>query len=162
MENQNRVSSTVKVSLMRTREQWMVAVIGMKAEVKFCQYCSTLRILVLSILSSEVSVGRGCKRHTRWTRICTPITILLFIMGVVQLLVSESSDIPDNDGRCSWLPGMTVQLYCITSNLRCSFYTFFPVEKLRCVLNSRNVYLLIFFLKPTFRNWMRLKLEGVL
>jgi hypothetical protein len=34
-----------------------------------------------------------------------------------------------------------IYIYRITSNIRCTFYTFFPVEKLSCVLNSRNVHL---------------------
>jgi hypothetical protein len=34
----------------------------------------------------------------------------------------------------------------------------FPVEKLRYILNSRNEQLLIFFTKPTFKNWVHVKL----
>jgi hypothetical protein len=44
--------------------------------------------------------------------------------------------------------------YRITSNVRSMFYIFFPVEKLRRVLNSRIVC--------TFKNWMHFKFEGVL
>jgi hypothetical protein len=47
----------------------------------------------------------------------------------------------------------------ITSNIRRIFYTF---GKLRCVLNSRNVQVIICSLKPTFKNWMRFKFEAVL
>jgi hypothetical protein len=37
--------------------------------------------------------------------------------------------------------------YRITSNTRRTFYTFFSVKKLRCVLNSRNVLLCKLFHK---------------
>jgi hypothetical protein len=44
-------------------------------------------------------------------------------------------------------------IYRITSNIGQTFYTFFPVEKLRCVLNLRNVHLHNFFLlKPISKN----------
>lgn len=38
----------------------------------------------------------------------------------------------------------------------------FPFEKLRCILNSRNMHLSKFFLKPTFINWKCLKFKGIL
>jgi hypothetical protein len=45
----------------------------------------------------------------------------------------------------------------ITFNIRRIFYTYFLVEILSSILNSRNVHLCNFFLKPTFKNWIRLK-----
>jgi hypothetical protein len=54
-------------------------------------------------------------------------------------------------------------IYRITLNIRLIFYTFFPVEKLGCILNSRNVHLSDFFSqKPTFKNWLHLKFECIL
>jgi hypothetical protein len=40
-----------------------------------------------------------------------------------------------------------LSIYNITSNIRRTFYTFFPVEKLRCILNLRNVHLSNFYPK---------------
>jgi hypothetical protein len=46
----------------------------------------------------------------------------------------------------------TLWICNITSNIRRSFYTFPPTfEKFRCVLNSSNVHVSNFFLKPTFK-----------
>jgi hypothetical protein len=42
-------------------------------------------------------------------------------------------------------------IYYITSNIRLTFYTFFPVEKFRCVLSSRNMHLSNFFPKTNIQ-----------
>jgi hypothetical protein len=51
--------------------------------------------------------------------------------------------------------------YHITLNTKCTFYTFFPLLKNGSVLNSRNVHLSHFFLKPIFKNWMYLNFEVI-
>jgi hypothetical protein len=59
-----------------------------------------------------------------------------------HIISSTYTGIPwfTSEGSMYILRSSYIYIYRITSNLRSTFFTFFPVEKMGCILNSRNTF----------------------
>jgi hypothetical protein len=79
---------TVKLSLMNAR--WAITAVQVEAHIKLVQDHSAQGILVISILSLEMSVDLGNK-IPYVNKDAVPVTIFILFFKVIQLLEAETN-----------------------------------------------------------------------